>query len=179
MILRSIFCVDYCKNADPITFTNVIFSEEIAVLCNLYRAMHGLNKCIDIKAKSRYKKIWQCEGTLLRQVFIKVCRLEIQSVMLVFSTHLCELLPLKPSFWFNFPPLPCIKVQYIQTVCGLEGVGVVESCWRPYPAEVLHSVSEQIHTDKIARPPHTKTMERRGPQTDKHLPQSPCTGQSF
>jgi hypothetical protein len=30
----------------------------------------------------------------LRQVFIRVYRLEIQSVMLVFSTHLCELLPL-------------------------------------------------------------------------------------
>jgi hypothetical protein len=30
----------------------------------------------------------------LQQVFIRVYRLEIQSVMLVFSTQLCELLPL-------------------------------------------------------------------------------------
>ncbi len=37
-----------------------------------------------------------CKGTL-RQVFIRVSGLEIQSVMLVFSTQLCELLPLKHS----------------------------------------------------------------------------------
>ncbi len=35
---------------------------------------------------------------------IRVYRLEIQSVMLVFSTQLHELLPLKPSLP---PPLPC------------------------------------------------------------------------
>ncbi len=40
---------------------------------------------------SSKKLTWK--GTL-RQVFIKVYRLEIQSVMLVFSTQLCELLPL-------------------------------------------------------------------------------------
>ncbi len=40
----------------------------------------------------------------LRQVFIGVYRLEIQSVMLVFSTQLCELLPLQPSLWFISPP---------------------------------------------------------------------------
>ncbi len=34
-----------------------------------------------------------CKGTL-RQVFNMVYRLEIQSVMLVFSTQRCELLPL-------------------------------------------------------------------------------------
>jgi hypothetical protein len=35
-------------------------------------------------------------------VFIRVYRLEIQSVMLVFSTQLCELWPLLPSLWFNY-----------------------------------------------------------------------------
>jgi cation transporter-like permease len=34
-----------------------------------------------------------CKGTL-RQMFIRVYRLEIESVMLVFSTQLCELVPL-------------------------------------------------------------------------------------
>jgi hypothetical protein len=34
-----------------------------------------------------------CKGTL-RQVFIRIYRLEIQSVMFVLSTQLCELLPL-------------------------------------------------------------------------------------
>ncbi len=74
-----------------------------------------------------------CKETL-RQVLIRVYRLEIQSVMLVFSTKLCELLPLYPSLWFNSPPPRQSTV--IQTVCGWEGMGGVESCWRPYFAGV-------------------------------------------
>jgi hypothetical protein len=30
----------------------------------------------------------------------------------------------------------------------------------------------RFRTYKIATPPQTKSLERRGPQTDKHLPQS-------
>ena len=42
-------------------------------------------------------KKFTCKWTV-RQVFIRVYRLEIQSVMLVFSTEFCELLPLpQPS----------------------------------------------------------------------------------
>jgi hypothetical protein len=47
-----------------------------------------------------------CKGTSL-QVFIRVYRLEIQSVMLVFSIQFCELLSLSPSLWFNSTPSPC------------------------------------------------------------------------
>ncbi len=38
--------------------------------------------------------------------------------MLVFSTQLCELLPLQPSLWFN-PPLSCVNkyTVYTYTVC--------------------------------------------------------------
>ncbi len=75
---------------------------------------------------SSSKKIY-----LIWRVFITVYRLEIQSVMLVFSTQLCELLALYPSLWFT-SPLPCVKVQYIQT----GGWGGVELCWRPYSAGV-------------------------------------------
>jgi hypothetical protein len=54
----------------------------------------GLIKYKDNITKFRYLKQLICKGTL-RQVFIRVFRLEIQSVMLVFSTlQLCELLPL-------------------------------------------------------------------------------------
>ncbi len=64
--------------------------------------------------------------------------------MLVFSTQLCELLPLSPSLWFNSPPLLCVNkyTAYTYTMCkgGVWG---------------------------------------SGPQTDKHLPQSPFTGQFF
>jgi hypothetical protein len=48
-------------------------------------------------------------------VFNRVYRLEIQSVMLVFSTQLCELFLLQTSLWFASPtppPLPKVKVQY-------------------------------------------------------------------
>ncbi len=50
-------------------------------------------KLIEGNAKCRHLKKLTCEGTL-RQVFIRVYRLEIQSVMLVFLTQLCELLSL-------------------------------------------------------------------------------------
>ncbi len=66
---------------------------------------------------SSCKKI-TCKGTL-PQVFIRVYKLEIQSVMLVFSTQLCELLPLLPTLWFNSPPLPFVNKNtiYTYTVC--------------------------------------------------------------
>jgi hypothetical protein len=42
--------------------------------------------------------------------------------MLVFSTLLCELYvaPLTCSLIQLYTPLPCVKVQHIQTVCGWE-----------------------------------------------------------
>ncbi len=46
-----------------------------------------------------------CKWTL-RQVFIRVYRLEIQSVMLVFSTQLCELMPLSLLFGSTSYPSP-------------------------------------------------------------------------
>jgi hypothetical protein len=48
---------------------------------------------IEVNAKCRHLKNMTCKGTS-QQVFIRVYRLEIQSIMLVFSTQLCELLPL-------------------------------------------------------------------------------------
>ncbi len=67
---------------------------------------HGLIIYVDAKAKCRHLKKLTCKGTL-RQVFITVYKLEIQAVRLVFSTQLCEQLPLSPSLWFNStPPSP-------------------------------------------------------------------------
>ena len=54
---------------------------------------HELIQHTDTKAKCCHLKKFNCKGPL-RQVFIQVYRLEIQSVMLVFATQLCELLPL-------------------------------------------------------------------------------------
>jgi hypothetical protein len=68
----------------------------------------------NITRMSSSKKL-NCKGTL-QQVFIIVYRLEIanflRSVMMVFSTQLCDLyspsLSLSPSLLFKSPP-PCVK----------------------------------------------------------------------
>jgi hypothetical protein len=59
-------------------------------LCN--GEHHGLMNYIDTTAKCRHLKQLTCKGAL-RQMFIRVYRLKIQSIMLVFSIQLCERLP--------------------------------------------------------------------------------------
>ncbi len=54
---------------------------------------HELITYINTKEKCRHLKKLTCKETL-RQVIIRVYRLKMQTVMLVFSTQLCELLPL-------------------------------------------------------------------------------------
>ncbi len=84
------------------------------------------------------------KGTL-RQLFIRVYRLEIQWVMLVFSTQLCELLLLSPSLWFNSPPpfpvwISTLYTLYTYTVCkgggyGDLGLKQINTC-RKVPSQV-------------------------------------------
>ncbi len=107
------------------------------------------------------------EGTIKTQnpkrssslVFNRVYRLEIQSLMLVFSTPLVNCCPF--YFLSDLPhpsPLPKVNVQYIQAVCGCGGWGGgFELCCRPYSAGVQHSVSDQIQNLQHATPPQTKT----------------------
>jgi hypothetical protein len=89
---------------------------------DLYSDRHGIINYIDTKAKCRHLKKLTCKGTL-RQEFIRVYRLEIQSVMLVFSTQLCEMLPHSPSLWLVqlSPHSPFLHVNkyivYTYTVC--------------------------------------------------------------
>ncbi len=104
--------------------------------------------------KMSSSKILTCKEILWqvfkKKQFIRVCRLGIQSVILVFfsSTQFCELLPLEPSVSFNYPrllpPLPCVNkyTVYMYTVGGGGGRGLLGF----------------------------------GPQTSKHQPQSPVTG---
>ena len=63
----------------------------------------------------------------IHQVFIKVYRLEIQSVMLVCSTQLCELLLSNILSGSSFPPPPLwINIQYtVQYSKGEGGYGVI------------------------------------------------------
>jgi hypothetical protein len=74
------------------------------------RLIEGNAKCCRLK-----KLTWK---ETLRQVLIRL--FFEQLVMLVFSTQLFELLPVLPSLWFNCPslPHPCVKVKYIQKLCG-------------------------------------------------------------
>ncbi len=76
------------------------------------KSRHGIIRYIDTKAKWRHLIKLTCKGTL-RQVFIRVYRLEIQSVMFVFSTQLCELWPPTP-----FPVWISILYTRIQCVRG-------------------------------------------------------------
>ncbi len=99
---------------------------------------HGLINYIDNKAKCRYLKTLTCKGTL-RQVFIRIYRLETGSTL------------------HPVPPLPCVNVQYIQTVCGWERMEVLS----PVEYHILQEFNTlyltRFRTYKIARPPLTKT----------------------
>jgi hypothetical protein len=56
------------------------------------------------QSKMTSSKKMTCKGIFLK--LIRAYKLEIKSVMLVFSTQLCELLPLSPSLWLALPPSP-------------------------------------------------------------------------
>jgi hypothetical protein len=109
---------------DGFGFDAFVFILVMLVHCFLpcYGLMHGLINYTSTKAKCCHLKKLTCKGTLW-QVFTRVYRLEIHLVKLVFSTQLCEIMPVS-SLWFNSPPLPlpCISILYtykcIQCVKG-------------------------------------------------------------
>ncbi len=93
--------------------------------------------------------------------------------MFVFSIQLCELLPLSnvlsgsPS---PHSPLPCVKVQYIQTLYGWEGVGSVLSLVGDHILQEFNTLYlTRFRTYKIARPLQTITQEGRG-ASDRYTP---------
>ncbi len=95
-------------------------------------------------------------------MFISVYRLKIYTVMLEFSTQLCELLLLNLLSGSTQPPppLPCVKVRYIKCVAergwGMLTVG-------PLGDHILQELTTvhltRYRTYKIARPRQTKTKE--------------------
>jgi hypothetical protein len=118
----------------------------IHALTICYFTPHGLINYIDTKAKCRHLKHWPVKGLGGRCLSEFIDWRYIVSHVGIFDPALWTVAPLTFSLVHSPPPspLPCVKVQYIQTVCGWEGVGGVESCWRPYSAGVLQSVSDQI-----------------------------------
>jgi hypothetical protein len=70
-------------------------------------------------------KKFNCEVTLQR-VFSRVCRLEKQSVMLVFSTQLVNCCTSNHLSGLTLPPplIPCVQYAvYTSTVCKVGGMG--------------------------------------------------------
>jgi hypothetical protein len=120
-----------------------------------------------------------------RQVFVRVYRLDIQSVMLVyFRPSFLNCCPSDLLSGSNLPPPPSPFLvsnysKYVQTVCGLEVVLVLS----PVGVHILQEFNTLyltiFRTYKIARPSQTKTKEGRGPQTDKHPAKSRFTDQFF
>ncbi len=78
------------------------------------------------------------------------------------------------------PPPPKVKVQYIQTVCGWEGVGpggALLSCAGdhipPYRSLPLCFWPDSEPTTLLHYTTPNKNLGGEGAQTDKHLPLSP------
>ncbi len=94
------------------------------------------------------------------QTLSVVYRLDIKSVMLVFSIPLVNCCLSTFSLTYPTPPpLPKVNVQYIQTVCGC-GVGVVLlSCVVDHILQEFNTLflMTRFRTYKIATPPQTKT----------------------
>ncbi len=90
----------------------------------LKKTEHELINYIDTKAKCRYLKKLTCKG-ILRQVIIRVFRLKVQSVMLVFSVSFVNCCSFLPSLWFStLPPSPLSYVNksvFTKTVCKSRG----------------------------------------------------------
>jgi hypothetical protein len=69
------------------------------------------------KAKCRHLKKLTCKGTV-RLVFIRVYRLEISQSSWYFRPSFVNLCPSNLLVHLPPPPLPYVKVQFIETVAG-------------------------------------------------------------
>ncbi len=108
----------------------------------------------------------------------RVYRLEIESVLLVFSTQLCEPLTFCVVHLLSLPPSHSQRTLYTDSVWlgGVWGGG----CWVVLETIFCRSLTLCIWPDsEPTLSPQTKTWEGRGPQTDKHLPQSLFPGKLF
>jgi hypothetical protein len=152
-------CECECALSERETFIFLSCMSGIPKITKPESYMHGLINYTDTKAKCRHLKKITCKG-ILRQVFIRVYR-EIQSVMLVFLTQLCELLPLLPSLWLNPPPPSLCQSTEVQTVCGCEGVGVLSPVGDHILQEFNTLYLTRFRIYKIAMPPQTKKPCRK------------------
>jgi hypothetical protein len=90
-------------------------------------------------------------------VFNIVYRLEIKSVMLVFSTPHVNCCPSTFSLTSPTPPPPS-QSKYIKTVCGCGGGGVFSCVVDNILEKFTTLFLTRFRTYKIATPPQTKTQ---------------------
>jgi hypothetical protein len=140
---------------------------------------HWLINYIDTKAKCRHLKnlpVKRLYGGCLSE-FIDWRYLLYNQSCWYFRLSFVNCCPSNLLSASTLPPSSflCVKVQYIQTACGWQGVGVLSPVADHILQEFNTLYPTKFTTYKIARPPQTKTLEWRGPQTDKHLLQSPSS----
>ncbi len=132
------------------------------------------NNYIDNKAKCRHLKNWSVKG-LCGWCLSELIDWRYGQSCWYFRHSFVNCCPLTFSLVQLPPPLSCVKVQRIQTVCGWEGVGGVESCWSlgDHILQEVNTVSDQIQKLQNCKNSQTKNL------ADKHLQQSPFTGHFF
>jgi hypothetical protein len=117
---------------------------------------------------SRWKmssiKNWPVEGLCGSCLFVRVCRLDKANSVAPLSFSLVQLSPPPPPF-----PL-WISILYIRIQCVRR-----EGIWGSQGDHILQEFNIQYLTNfrtyQIARSHQAKTLEGRGPQKNKHLPQ--------
>ncbi len=159
---------------------------------------HGLINYSNTKTKYRHRKIWTCKGTL--RVFV---RLVIQSVMLVFQPSCVNCYTSNPLSGSNLSPPPPFPVwinilwRYFNTFKELsnrfQGINSASLCClaSQYDNPIHVLFLQELHGPHImfknSSTEYTYSVCKgggvkgfcSGPQTDKHLPKSPFTGQFF
>ncbi len=132
---------------------------------------HGLIKYKDTKTKCR---LYWCLIKLIAWRYSQSCWYFGPSFVNNCPSNLLSCSP-------PIPPPHSKSQSKVQTVCVWEGVGGgALSCVGDRILQEFNTLYlTRFRTYKIALPPQTKPKGGRGPQTDKHLAQSPFTDKFF
>jgi hypothetical protein len=100
---------------------------------------HRLINFKDTKTKCRHIKKWTCIKGLCGRCLSEFIDWRYSQSCWYFRPIFVNYCPFNLLSGSPAPtpppvPLPSVNVQYIQTVCDWEGLGCVESGWRPYSA---------------------------------------------
>jgi hypothetical protein len=129
----------------------------LCLVIHTERENHELINYKDTKTKCGHLKKWHVKGLneFIDWIYSQSCWYFRPSFVESWPSNL---LPGSPPLLAP-TPLACVKVQYIQTVCGWEGVEGVQSCWRPYSGSVLYLTRDSEPTKLLD---HRKKPMRGG-----------------